>query len=63
MSGKRLTKSENRQIAGVCAGIAELLGWEPGSVRVLFLLGILLGTTSFWAYLALLLVSRLVGPP
>ena len=30
---------ENRIIAGVCAGFAEWLGWDPTLVRFLFVLG------------------------
>ena len=33
---KRLRKSRNRIIAGVCGGIAEWLGWDPTLVRVLY---------------------------
>ena len=32
----RLTRSENRWIAGVCGGIAEFLGWSPRAVRALY---------------------------
>ncbi len=35
---KRLRKSRNRMIAGVCGGIAEWLGWDPALVRVLYVL-------------------------
>ncbi len=35
---KRLRKSKNRLIAGVCGGIAEWLGWDPTVVRVLYVL-------------------------
>ena len=35
---KRLRKSRNRMIAGVCGGIAEWLGWGPALVRVLYVL-------------------------
>lgn len=33
---KKLTRSNNRIIAGVCGGIAEFLGWDPTVVRVLY---------------------------
>lgn len=33
---KRLYLSENRKIAGVCAGIAEYFNIEPVIVRILF---------------------------
>lgn len=35
---KKLTKSNNKMLAGVCAGIAEYLGWDVTLVRVLYLL-------------------------
>ena len=34
---KKLTRSNNRIIAGVCAGIAEWLGWDVTLVRILYL--------------------------
>jgi phage shock protein C len=38
MNKSRLTRSNNRVIAGVCAGIAEWLGWDAGLVRLLYIL-------------------------
>ncbi len=36
---RRLTRSiEDRQIAGVCAGIAKYMGWDVALVRVAFVL-------------------------
>lgn len=35
---KKLTKSNNKMVAGVCAGIAEYFGWEPTLVRIVYLL-------------------------
>lgn len=35
---RRLTRSHNRWIGGVCGGIAEFFGWSHGSVRFLFVL-------------------------
>ena len=35
---KRLRKSRNRIIAGVCGGIAEWTGWDATLVRVLYVL-------------------------
>jgi phage shock protein PspC (stress-responsive transcriptional regulator) len=37
MNGKKLIRSNNRVIAGVCAGLAEWLGWDITLVRVLYL--------------------------
>ena len=37
---KKLRRSmEGKIIAGVCAGIAEWLGWKPGTVRIIFVVG------------------------
>jgi len=35
---KRLQRSTDRVIAGVCAGIAEYFGWDIGLVRLVYLL-------------------------
>ena len=31
--------TENKVIAGVCAGLAEWLGWKASTVRILFVVG------------------------
>ena len=36
MSDKKLTRSSNRIIAGVCAGLAEYFGLDVTMVRVLY---------------------------
>jgi phage shock protein PspC (stress-responsive transcriptional regulator) len=33
---RRLTRSRDKMIAGVCAGIAEYFGWEVTLFRVVF---------------------------
>jgi phage shock protein PspC (stress-responsive transcriptional regulator) len=35
-NGRRLTRSRDKMIAGVCAGIAEYFGWEVTLFRVAF---------------------------
>jgi phage shock protein PspC (stress-responsive transcriptional regulator) len=35
---RRLERSNNRTIAGVCAGIAEYFGWDIATVRLVYLL-------------------------
>jgi phage shock protein C len=35
---KKLTRSDNKMIAGVCAGIAEYFGWDVTLVRVIYVL-------------------------
>ncbi|MFO7830034.1 MAG: PspC domain-containing protein [Bacteroidales bacterium] len=34
---RKLTRSHNQVIAGVCAGIAEYFGWDIATVRILYL--------------------------
>lgn len=38
---KRLVKSRDRMLAGVCGGIAAYLGWDPTLIRALFVLSAL----------------------
>ena len=38
MYEKKLTRSHDQVIAGVCAGIAEYFGWEIALVRIIYLL-------------------------
>ncbi len=33
---RKLTRSNNQMIAGVCAGIAEYVGWDITLVRVIY---------------------------
>jgi phage shock protein PspC (stress-responsive transcriptional regulator) len=39
---RRLTRSRNKMIAGVCAGIAEYFGWEVTLFRVAYVLASIL---------------------
>ncbi|MBW4722082.1 PspC domain-containing protein [Saccharothrix obliqua] len=49
-----LTRPRHRRvIAGVCAGLAERFGWQPNTVRLVFLLSCLLPGPQFLIYLAL----------
>ncbi len=38
MNSRPLTRSNNRVIAGVCAGLAQWLGWDVALVRLLYIL-------------------------
>jgi len=55
---KRLIRSEDRIIAGVCGGIAEYLGWDPVLVRLgYFILSIAsVGFPGMLAYIILWIV-------
>ena len=54
---QRLTRSNDRVLAGVCGGIAEFVGWRPRSVRLLWVLGSVLsagaGGTLLYIVMAL----------
>ena len=51
MSYKRLTKSRDKKIWGVCGGIAEYFDMDPTVVRIIWLLAVLCAGTGVLAYL------------
>ncbi len=55
---KRLYRSRTeRQIAGVCGGLAEYLNFDPTIMRLIFVLGFFLtGSATFWLYIVLWLI-------
>lgn len=53
---KRLTKSKNKMVAGVCGGIAEYFNLDPTLVRLGFALFVLLAGTGLLAYLIAALI-------
>lgn len=36
MENKKLTRSNNKMLAGVCAGLAEYFGWDATVVRIVY---------------------------
>lgn len=48
---KKLTKSNDRMICGVCAGIGEYLGIDATVVRLLWVLFSVLGGAGLLAYI------------
>lgn len=63
MSKKRLTRSRNQVIAGVCGGIAEFLGWRPDGVRALWVVATILsaGIGGVVVYVVLAVVLPRAG--
>jgi phage shock protein PspC (stress-responsive transcriptional regulator) len=59
---ERLTRSDDRLIAGVCGGLAECLGWSPTAVRVLYVLGSVL-SAAFPGALVYLVLWAVMPPP
>ena len=53
---RRLYRSQDRIIAGVCAGLAEFFGLDVSLVRIATLVLILFGGLSLWAYIILWLI-------
>ena len=56
MADKKLVRSANKKIAGVCGGLAEFLGLDASTVRIVWLLCILLGGFGLLAYLIMWIV-------
>lgn len=53
---KRLFRTPNGIIAGVCGGLAEFFGLDPSLVRIATLLLILFGGLSLWVYILLWII-------
>ncbi|MFN8207297.1 MAG: PspC domain-containing protein [Bacteroidales bacterium] len=56
METKALKKSNDKKVAGVCAGIAEYLGWKPSHVRLIFIFLTTMAGSGLLAYLILYFV-------
>ena len=48
---KKLTKSRDKKLCGVCGGIAEYFDMDPTVVRIIWLLAVLCAGTGVLAYL------------
>lgn len=57
-----LKRSHNKMIAGVCAGIAEWLGWDPTIVRVCYVLLSVL-SAAFPGILVYIILWIVMPPP
>ena len=56
MSEKKLSRSNNKMIGGVCAGIAEDLGLDPTIVRIVWVLLLFFAGFGILLYLILWIV-------
>lgn len=61
-ASKKLRKSRNRMIAGVCGGLAEWLGWDPTVVRVVYVLVSIL-SVAFPGILVYIILWLVMPPP
>lgn len=53
---KKLYRTPDGMIAGVCGGLAEFFGLDVSLVRIATLILILFGGLSLWAYIILWLI-------
>ena len=51
MADKKLVRSADKKIAGVCAGLANYFGLDASIIRIVWLLCVLLGGFGLLAYL------------
>ena len=56
MADKKLVRSADKKIAGVCAGLAKYFGLDASSIRIVWLLCVLLGGFGLLAYLIMWIV-------
>jgi phage shock protein C len=57
---KKLKRSSDKVLAGVCAGIAEYFGWDKSLVRIVYaLLGIV---TGFFPFGLLYIIMIIIVP-
>ncbi len=56
MEEKKLRRSSDKMIAGVCAGLAEYFGIDPVIVRILFVLLALAGGPGLLLYIILWII-------
>ena len=48
---KKLTKSANKSLAGVCGGIAEYFDGDPTVIRLVFVIAVIFAGCGLLAYL------------
>jgi len=59
---RKLTKSTDKKLGGVCAGLAEYLGWDVTATRVLYLL-ITIFSACFPGLLVYIILALLMPNP
>ncbi|MCK9312347.1 MAG: PspC domain-containing protein [Bacteroidales bacterium] len=56
MEDKKLYRSKEKMLGGVCGGVADFFGMDRSVVRIIFALLILAGTLGFWLYLLMWII-------
>jgi len=62
MDGRKLKRSRNRVIAGVCGGLAEWLGWPAGRTRLVYAIVSILSAAFPGTLVYLILWFAMPGP-
>ena len=57
--------TQNKKIAGVCAGLADYFNMDPTVLRIIFLITLIYGGLGFWAYIIVwaLTPAKPLDPP
>ena len=55
-ANRKLYRSNDRIISGVCGGLAEYFGLDVSMVRLAMLLLILFGALSLWVYIVMWII-------
>ena len=58
-SRKLFRDPDNKQLGGVCSGLAHYLNVDVVLIRVLFVIAFFMGGTGFWAYIIFWIVAPL----
>lgn len=58
---KRLFRSNDRMLGGVCAGLAEYIGWDPTLVRIAYI--VLSIVSAAFPGLLVYLILWIIIPP
>ena len=59
---RTLRKSRNKMICGVCAGVAEWLGWDVTATRVLYVV-VSIMSVAFPGIVVYILLALIMPPP
>ena len=62
MNRSELRRSKDRRLGGVCAGLADYVGWPPGRMRLVYILLSVL-SAAFPGIVVYLLLWAFMPPP
>ncbi|MBQ7773752.1 MAG: PspC domain-containing protein [Bacteroidales bacterium] len=62
-SRKFYRNPDNKSIAGVCSGIAAYLNIDTLLVRIIFIIGLFMGSAGFWIYVILWIAAPMAETP